>query len=34
MEFFLLVIALLFASILIVGIGERIKLPYPISIRS
>lgn len=30
MEFFLLVIALLFATILIVGIGERIKLPYPI----
>ncbi|MCZ4148547.1 Na+/H+ antiporter, partial [Escherichia coli] len=30
MEFFLLIIALLFATILIVGIGERIKLPYPI----
>lgn len=30
MEFFLLVIALLFATILIVGLGERIKLPYPI----
>lgn len=30
MEFFLLVIALLFATILIVGVGERIKLPYPI----
>ncbi|UYQ77927.1 sodium:proton antiporter [Glutamicibacter sp. JL.03c] len=30
MDFFLLVIGLLFATILIVGIGERIKLPYPI----
>ena len=30
MEFFLLIIALLFATILIVGVGERIKLPYPI----
>lgn len=30
MEFFLLIIALLFATILIVGLGERIKLPYPI----
>ena len=30
MDFFLLIIGLLFATILIVGIGERIKLPYPI----
>lgn len=30
MDFFLLVIGLLFATILIVGVGERIKLPYPI----
>lgn len=30
MEFFLLVIVLLFTTILVVGVGERIKLPYPI----
>lgn len=30
MEFFLLIVALLFATVLIVGVSERIGLPYPI----
>ncbi|GAB2734094.1 Na+/H+ antiporter [Sinomonas soli] len=30
MEFLLLVVGLLFGTVLIVGIGERIRLPYPI----
>lgn len=30
MEFLLLVVGLLFGTVLIVGVGERIRLPYPI----
>ena len=30
MEFLLLLVGLLFGTVLVVGLGERIRLPYPI----